>query len=40
MYFDGDFYGWFEQCIQCSYLREVKKASEVQKGEAETETDS
>ena len=25
IYLDSDYYGWFEQCIQCGYTRNMEK---------------
>jgi hypothetical protein len=30
LYLDRDFYGWYEQCLQCAYLRDVVEVSAVQ----------
>ena len=40
LYLDNDFNGWYEQCLQCAYVREAVKASEIQNRMGETETAS
>jgi len=31
VYFDWDFYGWFEQCLQCSYTHYLHNAVKAEK---------
>ena len=40
MFIDRDLYGWYEQCIQCSYARDLKntvKSGQRAYGEKEEE---
>jgi ribosomal protein S27AE len=30
VYLDSDHYGWFEQCLQCGFTRNMKKVTRVQ----------
>jgi len=31
LFFDWDFYGWYEQCIQCGHMRYLEASSEAEK---------
>ncbi|MBI2857046.1 MAG: hypothetical protein HYX95_01885 [Chloroflexi bacterium] len=31
LFFDWDFYGWYEQCIQCGHMRYLEAASRTTK---------
>lgn len=31
VYFDWDFYGWFEQCLQCGYMHYLQTTSTAEK---------
>jgi tRNA(Ile2) C34 agmatinyltransferase TiaS len=30
MFVDGDIYGWYEKCLQCSYCCELRSIDEIQ----------
>ena len=38
LYSDRDSYGWYEQCLQCAYLRDVVEVTEVQELRKESKT--
>ena len=31
VFIDRDMYGWYEQCLQCSYRRELQNITELKK---------
>lgn len=33
---DRDYYGWYEQCLQCGYLCDLKNSVEVRQQQTET----
>lgn len=35
---DSDHYGWYEQCIQCGYMRDVPNIDEVKQQPVEEES--
>jgi len=34
LYIDSDYHGWYEQCLQCGYMAELKEIAEFQKQRA------
>ena len=34
---DRDHHGWYEQCLQCSYLRDLKGIVEIRRQQVEAE---
>ena len=34
---DRDYYGWYEQCLQCGYLRDMGNIVEVHQQQSEEE---
>jgi hypothetical protein len=37
IFLDGDKYGWYEQCLQCGYSRDLETVVEVRQQVAERE---
>jgi ribosomal protein S27AE len=37
VYLDSDYYGWYEECLQCGYTRNLKKVPQVKMGESESD---
>jgi hypothetical protein len=35
LFLDKDLYGWYEQCLQCGYRREMRAIAEVKKAPLE-----
>ncbi len=40
IFLDRGEYKWYEQCLQCGYLRELKGIVEVQQQQAKTEQET
>jgi hypothetical protein len=31
LYIDKDYHGWYEQCLQCAYMRDLKEIADSKK---------
>jgi len=40
IYLDNDFHGWYEECLQCGYIRDVVEVCKAQLVESNTKSNN